>query len=51
MWKGMEQIVCQVTDCYEKGIEVDLETVATFRVDWHPSEDLRKWIAITINPA
>ncbi len=50
MWKGMEPIVYQVTDCYEKGIKVDPETLATFRVDWHPSEDLPKW-AITINPA
>ncbi len=50
MWKGIEPIVYHVTDVYEKGIKVDAETLATFRVDWHPSEDLPKW-AITINPA
>lgn len=50
MWKGMEPIIYSVTDRYEKGIKVDPETLATFRVDWHPSEELPKW-AITINPA
>ncbi len=50
MWQGMKPVVHHVTDVYEKGIKVDPETLATFRVDWHPSEDLPKW-AITINPA
>ena len=49
-WQGMQPVVHHVTDVYEKGIKVDPETLATFRVDWHPLEDLPKW-AITINPA
>lgn len=34
---------------FQRFLKVDAETLATFRVDWHPSEDLPKW-AITINP-
>ncbi|MBE9080463.1 hypothetical protein IQ241_24785 [Romeria aff. gracilis LEGE 07310] len=49
LWKGIEPVVHYVTDRYEKGIKVDPETLATFRVNWHPSEDLPKW-AITISP-
>ena len=50
MWKGMEPIVHHVTDVYETGVTVDAETLADFRLDWHPDEKLPKW-AITINPA
>lgn len=50
MWKGLEPMVHHMTDCYPKGIKVGAQTLATFRVDWHPSVDLPKW-AITINPA
>lgn len=49
LWKGIEPVVHHVTDRYEKGIKVDPETLATFRVNWYPSEDLPKW-AITISP-
>ena len=50
MWKGLKPSVHQMTGCYEKGIKVDAMTLASFRVDWHPSTELPKW-AITINPA
>lgn len=49
MWKGFEPIVYHLTGTYEKGINVDPKTLAEFRVNWHPSEDLPKW-AITIHP-
>ncbi|MGF1497496.1 MAG: hypothetical protein ACFB8W_11820 [Elainellaceae cyanobacterium] len=49
-WKGLHLAVHHVTDVYQKGIKVDAKTLASFRVDWHPSEDLPRW-AITINPA
>ena len=38
-----------MTQVYKKGITVDSETLATFKVDWHPDDDLPKW-AVTINP-
>ena len=50
MWKGFEPIVYHVTQVYEKGITVDSETLATFKVDWYPDDDLPKW-AVTVNPA
>jgi Rhodopirellula transposase DDE domain len=50
LWKGMEPIVHHITAPYDKGINVDAKTLASFRVDWHPSEDLPKW-AMTINPS
>ncbi|MEM7062593.1 MAG: transposase [Cyanobacteria bacterium P01_B01_bin.77] len=50
MWKGFEPVVHHVTQVYEKGIMVDSETLATFKVDWVPDNDLPKW-AVTINPA
>ena len=50
MWKGFEPVVHHVTQTYEKGITVDAETLATFKVDWHPDSDLPKW-AVTIMPA
>lgn len=49
MWKGLEPVIYQLSGTYEKGITVDPQTLAEFRVDWHPSEDLPKW-AITIQP-
>jgi hypothetical protein len=49
LWKGMEPIVHHISDHYAKGINVDDKTLASFKVDWHPSDDLPKW-AITINP-
>jgi len=49
MWKGFEPIVYHLTGGYEKGIKRDADSLAEFRVDWHPSKDLPKW-AITINP-
>ncbi|MGD1860087.1 MAG: hypothetical protein ACFB0E_08970 [Leptolyngbyaceae cyanobacterium] len=50
MWKGLKPVVHHLTGTYEKGIKVDAQTLASFRVDWHPSAELPKW-AITINPA
>ena len=50
MWKGLEPIVYHVTQVYEKGITVDSETLATFKVDWHPDDDLPQW-AVIVNPA
>ena len=47
IWKGFEPIVYHLTGIYEKSINIDPQTLAEFRVDWHPSEDLSKW-AITI---
>lgn len=49
IWKGLKPIVHHVIGDYEKGIKVDAKTLASFRVDWHPSAALPKW-AITINP-
>lgn len=49
-WKGRMPVVHHVTAYYEKGIKVDAKTLASFRVDWHPSAELPQW-AITINPA
>jgi hypothetical protein len=49
MWKGFEPVVYHLSGTYEKGITVDAEASAEFRVDWHPSEGLPKW-AITIQP-
>jgi len=49
-WKGLKPVVHHVTGCYEKGIKVNAETLASFRVDGHPSMELPQW-AITINPA
>jgi len=46
-WKGLKPRVETVQQEYEKGVTVDAETLAAYRVDWHPSEDLPKW-AITI---
>ena len=46
-WKGMPPLVEPVLQVYEKGVTVDAETLASYRIDWHPSEDLPKW-AITI---
>ena len=46
-WKGMPPLVEPVLQVYEKGVTVDAETLASCRIDWHPSEDLPKW-AITI---
>ena len=40
-------LVEPVLQVYEKGVTVDAETLASCRIDWHPSEDLPKW-AITI---
>ena len=50
MWKGFEPVVHYVTQIYKKGITVDAETLASFKVDWHPDNDLPKW-AVTIKPA
>lgn len=49
MWKGFEPVVHHLRGTYEKGISVDAEALAEFRVDWQPSENLPKW-AITIHP-
>ncbi|MEL7141287.1 MAG: ISAzo13 family transposase, partial [Cyanobacteria bacterium J06573_11] len=49
MWKGFEPIVYHLRGTYEKGITVDPQSLAEFRVDWQPSKDLPKW-AITIQP-
>ena len=49
-WKGFEPIVYYLSGTYEKGISVDSQTLAEFRVDWYPSLDLPKW-AITIQPS
>ena len=46
-WKGTTPLVEHVQQVYEKGVTVDAETLVSYRVDWHPSEDLPKW-AITI---
>jgi hypothetical protein len=46
-WKGMAPLVEHVQQVYEKGVTVDAQTLASYRVDWHPSEDLPQW-AITI---
>lgn len=48
-WKGLKPVVNHVTSTYEKGITVDAQALASFRVDWHPSAALPKW-AVTINP-
>jgi len=50
MWNGLNPVVHQVTRCYEKGIKVKAEALASFRADWHPSAELPQW-AITINSA
>jgi hypothetical protein len=47
LWRGTPPLVEHVQQVYEKGVTVDAETLAAYRVDWHPSEDLPKW-AITI---
>lgn len=49
MWKGQSPVVHHVSQPYEKGISVDANELASFLVDWHPSEVLPKW-AITITP-
>ena len=49
MWKGFEPVVYHLGGTYRKGITVEANALATFRVDWRPSEDLPKW-AITIHP-
>lgn len=46
-WKGFNPVVHHITQVYEKGITVDAQTLAPYRVDWHPSPTLPKW-AITI---
>ena len=46
-WKGLQPLVKHVQQVYEKGVTVDAKTLASYRVDWHPSEDLPQW-AITI---
>ena len=46
-WKGFNPVVHHITHVYEKGITVDAQALAPFRVDWHPSPTLPKW-AITI---
>jgi len=47
-WKGLKPLVHHVTKPYEKGIKVDTQTLATYKVNWHPSEELPKW-SITID--
>ena len=49
-WKGFEPIVYHITQSYPKGIKVDAEELATYRIDWHPDEHLPKW-AVTISPS
>lgn len=47
VWKGFNPVVHHISQVYEKGITVGADTLATYRVDWHPSPTLPKW-AITI---
>ena len=47
-WKGFNPVVHLMDKVYEKGITVDKDTLAPYRVDWHPSDTLPKW-AITVD--
>lgn len=42
-WKGMTPLVEHVQQAYEKGATVDAQPLASYRVDWHPLEDLPQW--------
>ncbi|WP_186708805.1 ISAzo13-like element transposase-related protein [Euhalothece natronophila] len=42
-WKGSQPVVHHVTKLYQTGVKVDPESLADYRVDWHPSESLPKW--------
>jgi len=42
-WKGKNPTVHHVTQVYERGVKVDADSLAPFRVDWLPSDALPRW--------